>query len=127
MRGKRLRCERAAPVNHYVGGKLLRQLGEEVEPRARVELATCRLRIGMFFHNLVVVNLSRLAAFVLFRANSGSDLATQFATISKLDMWIQTPRQLMTGKTRMKEFVAQESKRATHFRCEEIQETDKLN
>jgi hypothetical protein len=46
-----------------------------LEPRARVELATCRLRSERFHSISFVLNAQCLALFVHFRANSGSDLA----------------------------------------------------
>jgi hypothetical protein len=50
-----------------------------VEPRERVELSTCRLRISLRFPNLFLLRLFSLASSLLFRAWSGVELATQLA------------------------------------------------
>jgi hypothetical protein len=53
---------------------------EYLEPRERVELSTCRLRICLIFPNLFVFSRFSLVTSLLFWAWSGTELATQFAT-----------------------------------------------
>jgi hypothetical protein len=69
-------------------GKLLTPPGFEIYVGAttplvgvgRFELPTCGLRIGCFAFKLFVVNGSRLACVLHFRAKWGEDLATELAT-----------------------------------------------
>src|SRR5258708_39480182 len=51
-----------------------------MEPRARVELATCRLRNEQFCCISLVLRLRRSLPFSLFRHLSPSQYATQYAT-----------------------------------------------
>jgi hypothetical protein len=54
---------------------------KNLEPRERVELSTCRLRNGLILSNLFPFNLNNVAAFVLFRAPSTVEGATEYATV----------------------------------------------
>src|ERR1700747_3494779 len=62
------------------GVKAGRESYRKLEPRARVELATWRLRIELIFPNLFVSIPSVWTQALLFQACSGAELATQFAT-----------------------------------------------